>query len=195
VDRRHARLGERVVEWLARFGWEVLPEVSYSEFGERGSIDLLAWHPRTRTLLVVELKTELTSIEATIRNHDAKARLAATVARRRLGWAPASVSRLLVLPDERTARRRVAQFGHVLSRAYPVRGRTVRRWLQAPDGSISGLMFVSAADGVRDERRIGPTRRVRRADEPNAAVGPSSGDGHGCRTSRGHDAGHGRSRR
>ena len=60
-------------------GWEVVPEVSYSTFGERGSIDLLAWHQATRTLLVIEIKTELTSIEETMRRHDRRSRLAATV--------------------------------------------------------------------------------------------------------------------
>jgi hypothetical protein len=40
--------------------------VTFSIYGERGSIDLLAWHSETRTLLVVELKSELTSIEETL---------------------------------------------------------------------------------------------------------------------------------
>ena len=63
LDARHASLAEALARLLDRFGWEVQPEVSYSEFGERGSIDLLAWHAGTRTLLVIEVKTELTSIE------------------------------------------------------------------------------------------------------------------------------------
>lgn len=164
LDRRHATLGERLVTKLERLGWTVVPEVSFSHFGERGSIDLLAWRAVTRTLLVIELKTELTSIEETIRRHDVKARLAATVAQDRFGWEARPVSRLLVLPDERTPRRQVERFANVLGRAYPHRGREVRAWLAAPGGPrpISGLVFLTDSDEARLRQRIGPTRRIAR---------------------------------
>ena len=42
-----------VAGWLSRYGWTVLPEVTYSVYGERGSIDLVAWHADTRTLLTL----------------------------------------------------------------------------------------------------------------------------------------------
>src|SRR5919106_1796228 len=45
LDRAHARLGEAVTRWLVALGWEMRPEVSFSRWGERGVIDLLAWHP------------------------------------------------------------------------------------------------------------------------------------------------------
>jgi hypothetical protein len=38
-------------------------EASYSIYGERGSIDILAGHATTRSMLVVEVKSELMSIE------------------------------------------------------------------------------------------------------------------------------------
>jgi hypothetical protein len=77
---------------------------------------LLAWHARTRTLLVIELKSELTSVEETLRRHDVKMRLASRIALERFRWQAAIVGRLLVLPDERTARRRVAADFGVLGR-------------------------------------------------------------------------------
>jgi transcriptional regulator with XRE-family HTH domain len=86
LDRAHAGLGERVSAILSDLGWEVVAEVSYAEFGERGSIDLLAWHAATSTLLVIEIKSELTSIEETLRRHDAKTRLAPKIASDRFGW-------------------------------------------------------------------------------------------------------------
>src|SRR3972149_10259889 len=43
LDERHAELVGAVATTLARFGWEIDPEVSYSIYGERGSIDLVAW--------------------------------------------------------------------------------------------------------------------------------------------------------
>jgi transcriptional regulator with XRE-family HTH domain len=160
LDRRHADLGELVVARLERLGWTVVPEVSFSHFGERGSIDVLAWDPATRTLLVIELKTELTSIEETIRRHDVKARLAGVVAKERLGWDPRQVARLLVLPDERTPRRQVERFAKVLLSAYPDRGQVVRDWLAGPTRPISGLLFLTGADGARLRQRTGPTRRI-----------------------------------
>ncbi len=160
VDRRHAGLSERFVLRLERSGWTVVPEVSFSEYGERGSIDLVAWHEPSRTLLVIEIKTELTSIEETIRRHDVKARLSGKLVRERFGWEPRSVSRLLVLPDERTPRRQVDRFTSVLNRAYPVRGHDVRAWLAAPHGPISGLLFLSGADAARLRQRQGPVRRI-----------------------------------
>ena len=69
----------------ARDGWDVLPEVTYAIYGERGSIDILAWHPSTRTMLVVEVKTEITSVEELLRRHDAKVRLGPTIGRERFG--------------------------------------------------------------------------------------------------------------
>jgi len=67
LDRGHAELGEHVAALLESLRWTVVAEVSYSIFGERGSIDLLAWHPASRVLLVIEIKTELTSIKETLR--------------------------------------------------------------------------------------------------------------------------------
>lgn len=45
LDEDHARLVELVVLKLQALGWEVAVEVSFSRFGERGSIDVLAFHP------------------------------------------------------------------------------------------------------------------------------------------------------
>jgi transcriptional regulator with XRE-family HTH domain len=154
IDSRHASLAERITQLLELAGWIVVPEVSYSTFGERGSIDLLAWHPATRTLLVIELKSELTSIEGTLRQHDVKVRLGPTIARERFGWDPAAVARLLVLPDDRTARRRVEQHRAVFARAYPQRSVAIRRWLQAPVGALGGILFLPDAIAARAKRRI-----------------------------------------
>ena len=54
-------LHDAVAAWFAhRWGlWRLSPEVSFSVYGERGIIDVLAWHPKTKILLVIELKTEV----------------------------------------------------------------------------------------------------------------------------------------
>ena len=144
LDERHAVLSGIALEVLQSFGWQTEIEVTYAHFGERGSIDILAWHAATRSLLVVEVKTELTSIEETLRRHDQKVRLGAAVARERFGWSPAAVSRLLVLPDTSTSRRRVERHAAVLRTAMPARNIEVRRWLIDPVGKLAGIMFLSS---------------------------------------------------
>ena len=57
------------------------------------------------------------------------------------GGSVASVSRLFVVGDDRTSRRRVTAFEATLGRAYPIRGWAVEQWLRSPDPAapISGL--------------------------------------------------------
>jgi hypothetical protein len=160
LDARHAALGGLMVERLQSMGWMVIPEVSYSIFGERGSIDLLAWHPPTRTLLVVELKSELGSLEETLRRHDAKVRLAPKVANKRFGWVATTVGRILVFPEHRTIRRQVERHDLLLRRIYPLRSVAMRRWLAAPLGPAAGLMFLPLTNSHRAMRDPGPRSRV-----------------------------------
>jgi transcriptional regulator with XRE-family HTH domain len=119
LDERHAALVGAVAGSLASWRWEVVPELSYSEYGERGSIDLAAWHADSRTLLVIEVKTELVSVESTLRKLDEKVRLGPKIVGGRLGWRPAAAARLLVLPSDRTQRRHVERHVAVLDRALP----------------------------------------------------------------------------
>ncbi|MDQ3406744.1 MAG: helix-turn-helix domain-containing protein [Chloroflexota bacterium] len=42
LDEGHARLSGRVVEVLGQEGWETEVEVTFSVYGDRGSIDILA---------------------------------------------------------------------------------------------------------------------------------------------------------
>ncbi len=161
ADEGHAAVVGAVARWLAAEGWQVIPEVSYSVYGERGSIDIVAWHADTRTLLVIEVKTELTSVEATLRKHDEKVRLAGKVVQERFGWEPRSVGRLLVLPDNSTARRRVLRHEAVLSRAYPRRGDELRWWIRSPVGPFAGLRFQPYTREAGDKRRPVNSKRIR----------------------------------
>ena len=145
LDEGHAALVAAVIDVLSAAGWECHPEVSFSVYGERGSIDVLAWHAASRSLLVVEVKTELVSLEETVRKLDAKVRLAPKIVEGRFDWKPRSRSHLLVLPATSTQRRRVAGNATVLDLAVPQRGAAVRSWIRAPVGSIGGLLFLLAA--------------------------------------------------
>src|SRR3954471_10574105 len=72
LDARHAEMVERVVRLLKLRGWIVFAEVSFAEYGERGSIDILAVRPNQAAVLVIEIKTAIGSLEETNRILDMK---------------------------------------------------------------------------------------------------------------------------
>ena len=171
LDEAHAGLVGRAAMDLAGLGWEVHAEVSFAVYGERGSIDLLGWHPVARRLLVVEVKTSLTSVEEMLRRHDTKARLARRVADERFGWRAVGVASLLVLPGSSTARRHAARHEAVLGTAYPLRGGDLRAWLREPRTAASGILFLpTIVRGAAIHSGV-ISRRVRR---PASAARPVS---------------------
>lgn len=157
-DRRHAALVDAMVDRLRADGWDVATEVSFNHFGERGSIDILAYHPATRRLLVIEVKTVVPDIGGSLATLDRKVRLAPDLAQAR-GWNPRTVARLLVMPEASTVRRRIGSHEATFANAFPARNVEVNRWLRAPVGSLSGLIFLSSA------RMTGPRRRSTRAPD------------------------------
>ena len=166
-DEGHAGVVGAIAAPLEAEGWLTAAEVTYSSYGERGSIDLLAYHPGTRILLVVEVKTEIVSVEETLRRHDAKVRLAPKIARERFGWAAAGTGRLLAVSDTRTARRRVQRHDGVFGRTYPVRGWAARGWLRNPFPGAGLLLFLTNTSGAGTGRGSDSVRRVRVARRPD----------------------------
>lgn len=153
LDRDHALIVERMLTLLARCGWTVIPEATFQVGGERGSIDILAWHEATGTLLVIEVKSVVPDVQATVGGIDRKARIAPTIARER-GWVVNRVGRLLVLPDDRTARRRIATFGATFDRALPARTSAIKRWLARPSGPLAGVLFLSDLPVTHARQRV-----------------------------------------
>jgi transcriptional regulator with XRE-family HTH domain len=143
LDERHAAIVDRAVELLTRRGWQTIVEASFSEWGERGSIDILGGHAPTRAIVVGEVKASLGSLEETNRILDAKERLAPKLALQRFGWQPASVARLLIVPRDSTVRRVIQRHAATMQAVYPARGPEVRSWLRRPDGTIRGIWIVS----------------------------------------------------
>lgn len=153
LDAAHADLVDQLVRELQSCGWVVATEVSFSIYGERGSIDVFAFYPPARAVLVSEAKSVIPDVSPTLMTLDRKARLAMGLARER-GWDGRSVSRLLVVREGATARRRVAEHEATFASAFPIRGVAVRRWLRDPSrGPISGLWFLSRATYASARRR------------------------------------------
>ena len=143
LDERHAGIVERGLRVYVRYSWQTAVEVTYSEWGERGSIDLLAGHQPTRSAVVNEIKTTFGSLEETNRLLDVKIRLAPALVEERLGWRPLTVSRILIVPADDTLRRVVARHAATMDTAYPARSREVRAWIRQPSGTLRGIWFLS----------------------------------------------------
>jgi hypothetical protein len=168
---------------LESLGWTVELEVTYSEFGERGSIDVLGVRPAERAIAVIEVKTDIPSSEAVGRKVDEKARLAPGIVATRHGWNASSVGRIVVMPDSSRLRRLVQRHA-VIGRMFPVDALAIRLWLRRPSGALAGLWFLS---GIAPEtgrvtrtpvvRPVRPGSSVERASCAPAAhrIGVQSG--------------------
>lgn len=154
LDAAHAGIVDRVIVILVAAGWEVVPEATFSVYGERGSIDVLAFHPEHGALLIVEVKSAVPDMQAMLSNFDRKVRIGPRLAEGR-GWAIRSVSRLLVLPDDRTARRRLAEHDATISRVLPGRTRVMRNWIANPTVAVAGVLFLSNSQRTRTRHRVG----------------------------------------
>jgi len=169
LDTDHALVVATASRRLERLGWDPVLEVTYSQFGERGSIDVLGLHPPSRSVVVIEVKTDLGSTEALGRKLDEKARLAPGIVRERFGWSPSVVARLLVMPDTMRLRRLVARHD-TIRRMFPVSGVAVGRWLRHPVGAIAGHWFLSDNRDPTPGHGVGGTpRRIRRPVDPQTA--------------------------
>jgi len=164
VNRKHSALHESVARRMRDElpAWVLAPEVSFAIYGERGVIDILAWHPGRRALLVIELKTDIVDVNELIGTFDRKRRLAARIAKER-GWNPVSVSAWLIVSEGRTNRRRVEAHAAMLRAALPDGHVPLRRWLRDPVGTIAALTYWSPAREEVGTRPNRPVRRVRAA--------------------------------
>ena len=161
LDEAHAQVVDATVVLLREAGWDAAVEVSFSIWGERGSIDVLAWHAATAGLLVIEVKSVVPDSQATLHGLDRKARLAPDVALAR-GWECRNVGRLLVVAESRTSRRRVAALFATYDAALPDRNVDVRRWIRRPAGEVAGLLFLTTASPGSTKRASAARERVRR---------------------------------
>lgn len=159
LSARHSQLAESVaVMFTDQPGWLIAPEVSFSVYGERGVIDILAFHAASGCLLVIELKTEIVDVNELVGTLDRKHRLARGIARER-GWHPKTVSRWVIVSRSRTNLRRIEAHRAILRAAFPDDGRTMRAWLRAPGRPVSALSTWSDATPGSTSRSNGPRSR------------------------------------
>ena len=167
-DEEHARIVETVAAWFREHGFLTETEASFSEWGERGRIDLLAFHPATGELVSVEVKTQLLDLQDLFGSLNVKERLAATIAERR-GW---KVNRTVtVLAVAHTAANRAVVREHPsLFADFPVRrltsaglrsGHRLIHWVKADGGASS---WLAGRQRVRRQRAISHPRGLAAPD-------------------------------
>ncbi|MEX2183054.1 MAG: helix-turn-helix transcriptional regulator [Chloroflexota bacterium] len=160
INAKHSALHDAVATMFGERlpAWVLAPETSFAIYAERGVIDIVAWHPGRRALLIIELKTDISDVNELVGTVDRKRRLAREVVRER-GWDPLTVSTWVIVAPGRTNRARVAAHGAMLRAAFPVDGRTIRGWLQDPVGSVAALSIWRS--GPTAGWTMTPVRRVR----------------------------------
>ena len=164
LDAEHAALVETAVVAFAGLGWVVALEWSFNHFGERGAVDILAWHGANRALAVVEVKSRVVDVQDLLGKLDRKVRLARELLPRDRGWNPNVVGRILILPDTSTARDSIARLGRTFDTSLPARTVETRRWLRDPREPLESIWFLRAT------RSAGGSALPRRAN--TVAGGP-----------------------
>jgi len=192
LGRRHGAMHEALARYFAGLAdWRLLAEVSFSIYGERGIIDALAWHVATRSLIVIELKSEIVDVQGLLGSVDRYGRLARTVGRDR-GLDPLAISVWVVLAEGRTNRRALADHVTLLRGRFPVDGRGMTRWLRDPRGEVSALSFLPYVRVANAGQPFSTPRRVRRlppavdpadscTNRPRHAPSPLPGTSSGAR--------------
>lgn len=159
LDARHAEIVAAVIRRLGP-AWITTSEYSFNDYGDRGSVDVLAWHSGTGALLLVEVKSELVDVQATLRSMDVKVRVVPRLVRRDRGWTVNALGSVLVIPDESSARRSVHRCGSIFDTVLPARTVEVRRWIAQPSGSLRGVWFLADMPARHVVRNPGSRGRV-----------------------------------
>lgn len=151
TDAAHARCTSHVGRRLERAGWLVAREVEVGGGRSRGWIDVLAYHPRTGLVLVVEVKTELHDlgrIERTLGWYEREAWASA----RRLGWRPRRVVGMLLILATEANEDRLRSNREALDGGFPVRAVALGRAVDDGDVAFDGRGL--AMIDPRSRRRV-----------------------------------------
>lgn len=175
LDAEHAMLVEECVRRLRADGWEPLVEYSFNHFGDRGSVDVVAWHAARRALLIVEVKSRIVDIQALTGAIDRKVRVVPGLLARDRRWRAAHVGVVLVIAETTANRQQVRRHPATFGVAFPAGTVEVRRWLRSPDGSLRGTWFLRPSSQRTDMRKSGGPRRVRVPRAPSTDADPSVG--------------------
>lgn len=150
-DLVHARCSAHADRRLRGLGCPTAREVEIVQGRSHGWIDLLAFDPKTGTLLVVEIKTRLDDIGAIERQLSWYERSAFDVARG-LGWRPRRVVSWLLMLASDEVDRALRSNRELLAQAFPIRARAMSRLFVPgePPARGRGLALIDPLSKRRD---------------------------------------------
>lgn len=160
LDRDHAAVVNHVIDRLTTAGWIVEAEFTFNDFGDRGSVDVVAWHADRRALAIVEVKTVLTDLQAMLMVMSRKVRVVPGLLEKQRGWSRRSLGRLLVVVGSRANRTVIQRHEALFAATFPRRSREVVAWIREPVGDLAGVLFVAPV--VVSHANVPRTQRVRR---------------------------------
>jgi Holliday junction resolvase-like predicted endonuclease len=166
LDADHALLVNAAVARLQRAGWDTAVEYTFSVYGERGAVDIVAWNGPARAILIVEVKSRIVDTQDTLAVLDRKARLVPRLLAGERGWHASATGVILCLPGFTANRTLVTRHSATFATALPHRAREVRRWIRRPGGRLAAVWFISPTSlggGTRldaTRRRVRPPRRA-----------------------------------
>jgi transcriptional regulator with XRE-family HTH domain len=154
LDQVHASIVAVVASTLTAAGWTIIPEYTFNHFGDRGSVDILAFHAASGTLLIVEVKSRIHDLQDLLARLATKVRVVPGLVAHERGWQVLHVARLIVVPGTTANRSVVSRHRAIFDASFPARGTQIRRWLQAPSSALAGVWFLDShqAAGMRHLR-------------------------------------------
>jgi hypothetical protein len=164
LDGDHAEIVERVVRWLRTRGWDVVVECSFNHYGERGSVDIVAWHAGLAAMLLIEVKARIVDVQELLATFGRKVRVVPRLLAGERGWRPRSIGRVLVVADTTANRNAVRRHEATFASSFSAPARAIRAWLHNPVGDLGGVWFVTHESG-RVRRPQSPRRIRHRASD------------------------------
>ncbi len=150
-DAAHARCVAYVARRLIRDGWIVRREVQIGTPGRPGWIDVLAYNPQSRVLLLIEVKTELADLGGLERQLAWYSREARRVVRM-LGWQPTEVAPVALLLSTEINDDRIRENAAAIRQTFPRRWRDVTAIIQGAGTGSRGwaIALIDPRSRVRD---------------------------------------------
>lgn len=165
-DRVHATCVAYVARRLRAAGWVVETEVEIAGRYGPGWIDILAFHPPSRRLLVIEIKTEIADLGRIQRTLGWYVH-ASTAAVHRLGWRPGATTAALIVLATRATDGRLRENRDLVRIAFPGHARDLRRLIEDPAAAGRIAWSVAAIDPVS---RVRSWLRSTVLDDPRLAA-------------------------
>jgi transcriptional regulator with XRE-family HTH domain len=156
-DAAHARCSASTRRRLEAMGWIVAQEVEIVAGSARGWIDVLAYRPGTRDLLLIEVKTEIRDLGA-IRRSLAWYEREAFDAGRSLGWRPTRLVSALLLLETPANDVAIKANRELLRQWLPTRATTLASWLADPTGRTPGRGLAMIDPASHRRAWLRPTR-------------------------------------